>query len=229
MDLPDQKIARVSFSEYASLLKQYLRPLKWHLVGLALFMGLSNVLPLLSPQIIRFFIDSATNNLEQSKDVLGPILIPFSKMLGQDPLIIAASLFIAVSILGQLVRLVHNYLAQDVAWKTTNQMRGDLAEHCLSLDMSFHNQKTPGEMVERVDGDTSTLASFFSALILQVAGGLLRLTLILLSVLREDWRIGVAMITFTVVAMFVFHLTRSVAVPIYAAEREGYALSLIHI
>ncbi len=223
MDRPDQKIARVSFSEYASLLKQYLRPLKWHLVGLALFMGLSNVLPLLSPQIIRFFIDSATNNLEQSKDVLGPILIPFSKMLGQDPLIIAASLFIAVSILGQLVRLVHNYLAQDVAWKTTNQMRGDLAQHCLSLDMSFHNQKTPGEMVERVDGDTSTLASFFSALILQVAGGLLRLTLILLIVLREDWRIGVAMITFTVVAMFVFHLTRSVAVPIYAAEREGYA------
>ena len=186
-------------------------------------MGLSNVLPLLSPQIIRFFIDSATNKLDQSKDVLGPILIPFSKMLGQDPLIIAASLFIAVSILGQLVRLVHNYLAQDVAWKTTNQMRGDLAEHCLSLDMSFHNQKTPGEMVERVDGDTSTLASFFSALILQVAGGLLRLTLILLIVLREDWRIGLSMITFTVVAMFVFHLTRSVAVPIYAAEREGYA------
>ncbi|MBP97638.1 helicase [Candidatus Poribacteria bacterium] len=186
-------------------------------------MGLSNVLPLLSPQIIRFFIDSATNDLDQSKDVLGPILIPFSKMLGQDPLIIAASLFIAVSILGQLVRLVHNYLAQDVAWKTTNQMRGDLAQHCLSLDMSFHNQKTPGEMVERVDGDTSTLASFFSALILQVAGGLLRLTLILLIVLREDWRIGLAMITFTVVAMFVFHLTRSVAVPIYAAEREGYA------
>ena len=186
-------------------------------------MGLSNVLPLLSPQIIRFFIDSATNKLDQSKDVLGPILIPFSNMLGQDPLIVAAFLFIAVSILGQLVRLIHNYLAQDVAWKTTNQMRGDLAQHCLSLDMSFHNQKTPGEMVERVDGDTSTLASFFSALILQVAGGLLRLTLILLIVLREDWRIGVAMITFTVVAMFVFHLTRSVAVPIYAAEREGYA------
>ena len=223
MDLPDQKIARVSFSEYASLLRQYLRPLKWHLVGLAFFMGLSNTLPLLSPQIIRFFIDSATNKLDQSKDALGPLLIPLSNVLGQDPLIIAASLFIAVSILGQLVRLIHNYLAQDVAWKTTNQMRGDLAQHCLSLDMSFHNQKTPGEMVERVDGDTSTLASFFSALILQVAGGLLRLTLILLIVVREDWRIGLAMITFTVVAMFVFHLTRSVAVPIYAAEREGYA------
>ena len=109
MDLPDQKIARVSFSEYASLLRQYLRPLKWHLVGLAFFMGLSNTLPLLSPQIIRFFIDSATNKLDQSKDSLGPLLIPLSNVLGQDPLIIAASLFIAVSILGQLVRLIHNY------------------------------------------------------------------------------------------------------------------------
>ena len=186
-------------------------------------MGISNILPLLSPQIIRFFIDSATNKLDQSKDVLGPFLIPLSKMLGQDPLIIAASLFISVSILGQLVRLVHSYLAQDVAWKTTNQMRSDLAHHCLLLDMGFHHKKTPGEMVERVDGDTSTLASFFSALILQVAGGLLRLSLILLVILREDWRIGLSMIAFTVVAMFVFHLTRSVAVPIYAAEREGYA------
>merc|ERR1712000_188718 len=31
------------------------------------------------------------------------------------------------------------------------------------------------------------------------------------------------MTTFTAVAMLVFNLTRSVAVPIYAAEREGYA------
>ena len=42
-------------------------------------------------------------------------------------------------------------------------------------------------------------------------------------VFREDWRIGMVMIAFTAIAMYVFNLTRSVAVPIYAAEREGYA------
>ncbi|HIC18068.1 TPA: ABC transporter ATP-binding protein, partial [Candidatus Poribacteria bacterium] len=217
------KIERVSFGEYTALLRQYLRHLKFRFFWLIIFMALSTVLPLLSPQILRFFIDVATNKLEVSKDILHRFLFPLAEWMGQDPLVTAALLFITVSIVGQLIRFVTSYLSQDIGWKTTNQMRGDLAQHCLSLDMTFHHQKTPGEMVERVDGDTTALATFFSALIIEVFGGLIRLSLILLMVFREDWRIGMVMIAFTAIAMYVFNLTRSVAVPIYAAEREGYA------
>ena len=46
-------------------------------------------------------------------------------------------------------------------------LRADLAEHCLYLDMSFHNARTPGEMIERVDGDVNVLANFFSLLALR--------------------------------------------------------------
>lgn len=197
--------------------------MKFRLLLLAVFMTLGNFLPLITPQILRFFIDTATDNLEASRDILRRFLLPLSEWIGSDPLITAAFFFIAVSIAGQLIRFINSYLSQDIGWRATNQMRGDLAQHCLTLDMTFHQQKTPGEMVERVDGDTTTLATFFSALILDVAGGLIRLGLILILVAREDWRIGIAMAAFTAVAMLVFNLTRSVAVPIYAAEREGYA------
>ena len=197
--------------------------MKFRLLLLAVFMTLGNFLPLITPQILRFFIDTATDNLEASRDILRRFLLPLSEWIGSDPLITAAFFFIAVSIAGQLIRFINSYLSQDIGWRATNQMRGDLAQHCLTLDMTFHHQKTPGEMVERVDGDTTTLATFFSALILDVAGGLIRLGLILILVAREDWRIGIAMTAFTAVAMLVFNLTRSVAVPIYAAEREGYA------
>ena len=197
--------------------------MKFRLLLLAVFMTLGNFLPLITPQILRFFIDTATDNLEASRDILRRFLLPLSEWIGSDPLITAAFFFIAVSIAGQLIRFINSYLSQDIGWRATNQMRGDLAQHCLTLDMTFHQQKTPGEMVERVDGDTTTLATFFSALILDVAGGLIRLGLILILVAREDWRIGIAMTAFTAVAMLVFNLTRSVAVPIYAAEREGYA------
>jgi len=186
-------------------------------------MAISIVLSLLSPQILRFFIDVATNKLETSKDLLRSFLFPLAELLGQDPLVTAALLFIALSIVGQFIWLVTSYLSQDIGWKTTNQIRGDLAQHCLSLDMTFHHQKTPGEMVERVDGDTTALATFFSALVIDVFGGLIRLGLILLMVFLEDWRIGLAMTAFTAISIYVFNLTRSVAVPIYAAEREGYA------
>jgi len=36
--------------------------------------------------------------------------------------------------------------------------------HLLRLDASFHASKTPGEFIERVDGDVGTLARFFLAL-----------------------------------------------------------------
>ena len=221
--MQNRKFEKVSFGEYWSLLRQYLSPMKFRLLLLAVFMTLGNFLPLITPQILRFFIDTATDNLEASRDILRRFLLPLSEWIGSDPLITAAFFFIAVSIAGQLIRFINSYLSQDIGWRATNQMRGDLAQHCLTLDMTFHQQKTPGEMVERVDGDTTTLATFFSALILDVAGGLIRLGLILILVAREDWRIGIAMAAFTAVAMLVFNLTRSVAVPIYAAEREGYA------
>ena len=217
------KIERVSFGEYATLLKQYLRHLKSRFFWLIIFMAISIVLSLLSPQILRFFIDVATNKLEDSKDLLRPFLFPLAELLRQDPLVTASLLFIALSIVGQFIWLVTSYLSQDIGWKTTNQIRGDLAQHCLSLDMTFHHQKTPGEMVERVDGDTTALATFFSALVIDVFGGLIRLGLILLMIFLEDWRIGLAMTAFTAISIYVFNLTRSVAVPIYAAEREGYA------
>jgi ABC-type multidrug transport system fused ATPase/permease subunit len=78
-------------------------------------------------------------------------------------------------------------------------------------------------MVERVDGDTTALSNFFSEFILQVIGSLIFLAGVLVLVAREDWRIGVALTVFVIIAMWVYNLTRTIAVPIYTAEREGYS------
>jgi ABC-type multidrug transport system fused ATPase/permease subunit len=162
-------------------------------------------LNLVNPQIIRYFIDAAKNQVATRN------------------LIIAGGIYLAIGFIRQLVVLVSSYLGQDVGWRATNQMRGNLAEHCLHLDMSFHHDHTPGEMVERVDGDTTALSNFFSEFILQVIGSLIFLAGVLVLVAREDWRIGVALTVFVIIAMWVYNLTRTIAVPIYTAEREGYS------
>jgi hypothetical protein len=110
-----------------------------------------------------------------------------------------------------------------VGWRATNQMRNDLAHHCLNLDMDFHHQHTPGEMIERVDGDTTALSNFFSQFVIQVIGSAFFLIGVLILVAREDWRVGVALTAFSILAFIVFNLTRNIAVPIYTAERESYA------
>ena len=40
---------------------------------------------------------------------------------------------------------------------------------------------------------------------------------------REDWRVGAALTGFVLVAFIIYNLIRSIAVPAYTAEREGYS------
>jgi ATP-binding cassette subfamily B protein len=198
-------LERVPLRHYAALLWQYLRPYWKRVIALGVFMFTGIGLNLLNPQIVRFFIDTAQAD--------GPT----------NDLVWAGIVFLAIGILRQGVEIVSSYLGQDVGWRATNQMRNDLAHHCLTLDMGFHHQHTPGEMIERVDGDTTALSNFFSQFVIQVIGSSFFLLGVLILVYREDWRVGTALTVFSILAFFVFNLTRNIAVPIYTAERESYA------
>ena len=195
----------VPLRQYVSLLVHYLKPLWFRVMLLAVFMFGGIGLGLLSPQILRYFIDTA-----KAGGALRNLLI-------------AGGLFLAVGIFGQIIMLISSYLGQDVGWRATNRMRGDLAFHCLNLDMSFHQKYTPGEMVERVDGDTTALSNFFSEFVLQVIGNTFLLIGVLIMLSREDWRVGVVLTAFVIIAFVICNLIRSVAVPAYTAERESYA------
>ena len=212
MPIPKQKNAapettpiRVPLGQYAALLRRYLRPHRGRMVLLSLCILASIGTNLINPQIIRYFIDTAR---------AGGALADLTA---------AAGLFLAIGLGRQFIFLASSYLGQDVGWRVTNRMRADLTEHCMRLDMTFHHRRTPGEMVERVDGDTTALANFFSEFMVQVVGSLLLLLGVLVLVFREDWRIGAALAGFTLVAFCVYNLTRSMAVPVYTAEREGYS------
>ena len=196
---------RVSAGAYLKLLGHYLRPHKPRVALLAVFIFGYIGVRLSFPQIGRFFIDTARAD--------GPL----------NSLMWAAGFYLIAGIGRQFFFLGSSYLGQDVGWRTTNRMRSELSEHCLRLDMGFHSAHTPGELVERVDGDTTALANFFSAFAAQVIGACLLLIGVLVFVWREDWRIGLALSLFALVAFMAINLTRSIAVPIYAAEREEFS------
>jgi ABC-type multidrug transport system fused ATPase/permease subunit len=196
---------RVSLRRYAALLAEYLKPHWRRVILLAICIFASIGMNLLMPQILRYFIDAAQEG--------GAI----------ENMMKAGGLYLVIGFGRQFVFLASSYLGQDIGWRATNRMRGDLADHCLRLDMGFHHERTPGEMVERVDGDTTALANFFSEFAVFVVGSVFFLLGVLVLLFREDWRIGLAMSAFTLVAFVVYNLTRSMAVSYYAAEREGYS------
>jgi ATP-binding cassette subfamily B protein len=135
----------------------------------------------------------------------------------------SAMLFMGVALMQQAISVLAMYVSQKVAWTATNALRADLAEHCLRLDMSFHNARTPGEMIERIDGDVTALSNFFSQFVIQVFGNAMLLLGILVLLYREDWRVGLALSVFSGLAMFVLLRFRNIAVPHWTASRQASA------
>lgn len=138
-------------------------------------------------------------------------------------LVAIAVTFIWLTVANQIVVPVAGYLAEDVSWRTTNALRRDLTDHCLDLDMSFHKRHTPGELIERVDGDVATLGQFFSSFVFHVAGNVLLAAGIIAVSFTADWRVGLVLLVFSIVALPVLRRTQGVVAPYFRDLRQTEA------
>ncbi len=157
------------------------------------------------PRILAIFIDQAVANE------------------GLIVLLRTAVLFIGVGFLSQTVIVGETYIATDIGLQATNHLRSDLALHVLNLDLSFHNARTPGELIERVDGDPGVLNRFFSRFIIQIVGNVLLLAGILVLLFLIDVRVGAALSAFTVTTLFLLSRLSSIAIPHWNRAREARA------
>ena len=114
-------------------------------------------------------------------------------------------------------------MGQYVGWTATNALRGDLAAHCLRLDMSFHKARTPGELIERVDGDVTALSNFFSQFAISVLSNAALMVGVLALLFAEDWRVGLALAAFALLALLALVRVQSVAIPFWREVRERSA------
>ena len=196
---------KISFRQYWAMLVRYLAPQRRLviLLGVLLFTDLG--LQLVIPQIIRSFIDS----------------IREGKALGG--LIALALAFVGVALVQQVAAVYKSYTAGKLAWTATNDLRSDLARHALSLDMSYHNARTPGEMIERVDNDSETMGRFLSIFTVDLLGSLLLLFGVLGLLFWEDWRVGTAVGGLVAVAFLVLAGLRNFGGGIWRASGEAHA------
>ena len=187
------------------LLLTYLRPWLWQMALLAALLLGSIVLQLVNPQVLRRYLD-AVQHAGAAGQLLGIGL-----------------LFIAVALVQQALSLAATYFSERLAWLATNDLRADLAAHCLRLDMGFHKRRTPGELIERIDGDVTAMANFFSQFVVQIVGNLLFVLGVLVALWLADWRAGLALSVFAVVILGVMLLLRAIAVPYWRAARQASA------
>jgi ABC-type multidrug transport system fused ATPase/permease subunit len=198
-------IMNLSLKSYWNLLSVHIRPQKGRFFLLAGLMLGSIGLRIFAPQIMRSFIDSA---------LAGVAL---------QTLTWTAVAFIGIALVQQVVAVSVSYLGENVAWTATNDLRAELAEHAINLDMRFHNDHTPGELIERIDGDVTELATFFSQSALNLIANGLLLVGILIALFLEDWRAGLVFTVYSVLTVGILGRLRDIAVPHQKARREAEA------
>ncbi len=115
-------------------------------------------LPLVGPQLVRQFIDLAITDGPTSTLAL-----------------IAGGYFVA-ALAQRTLGIAVGHASSHVALGAANALREQVAEHVLDLDLSFHDSHTPGELIERTDGDATALSTFLSSFLVHVVGSVITLS-----------------------------------------------------
>ncbi|HJZ48196.1 MAG TPA: ABC transporter ATP-binding protein [Roseiflexaceae bacterium] len=195
----------LSTTKHWSLLTTYLGPQWRRATLLAVLLFGSIALQLLNPQVIRYFIDTAQAGA------------------ADRTLLLAAAVFILAGLTQRAVAFGTVVVGENVGWSATNALRADLARHCLRLDMPFHKTHTPGELIERIDGDVAALDDFLSQFSIRLIGNAILIVAILGLLFREDWLLGLGLTIYTLAAFAALSSVQRLGTRRWAAYRQADA------
>ena len=170
---------------------------------MGLLLMLSGVLPLLGPILVAAFIDAAVDGS------------------GTDRLTLLAAVYVGLAVVGQVLAVTVAWVATDLAWRVTNDLRSDLTGHVLNLDLAFHRHTSPGELVSRVDGDVTALSEFIARFLVKALAATVTLVGLIGVLLVQDWRVGLAFAVYLAVAMLAVYSLRDFAVEEAAGEQAA--------
>lgn len=176
---------------------------RYGLLGAAL--GLSSALGLAAPVLVGRIVDRAAAGAAMGE------LIGLSAVL------------VGVGVLAQVASVIVTWWSTRTAWATTNELRLELAGHVLALDHEFHRTHSPGELVQRIDGDVTALSDLLARVVPKVGGAVLTAGGMVVVLTIIDPRIGLAMLAYVAVAAWLAGRRRNQAVAESAEEMGAYA------
>jgi ABC-type multidrug transport system fused ATPase/permease subunit len=176
---------------------------RWVLVALVIALG--SALAVVGPLIVRRIIDEATDGTTAGRITQ------------------LAIAFLVVAIAMQAVAVLASWMATTSAWHTTNEFRMQMSGHVLGLDHEFHRTHTPGELIQRVDGDVTSVSEFLGLVVPRAAGAALTVLGMLVVLVVLDWRLALGMAVYLGFALAVLVRSRHRAVSESSDEMGAYA------
>ncbi len=175
-------------------------------VLLALVLTIGAALPLAGPLLVRSVVDRASGGGASTRDIVIPALA-----------------YLGLAVGSQFVAVFVAWLATISAWNTANRLRLLLAGHVLDLDLEFHRTHSPGELIQRVDGDITSVSDFLGRVVTKVASAAVLVSGMFVVLVAIDWRIGACFFIYVVVAGRLSLRTRNDAVDQSVDQMSAYA------
>jgi ATP-binding cassette subfamily B protein len=116
-----------------------------------LSVGVTLCAPLLLGQLVDLTSGSQRAGLE---------LVPVERT--RDGLLVLVGLFVGALTLAFALEIALGFLMARVGVAVVMELKGDLLEHVLTLDLDFYDRMTPGRLIARIESDTQSLKNLFS-------------------------------------------------------------------
>ena len=185
-----------------------LAPFKGRVVALGAIAAVGATLPLVGPLLLKLIIDRAVEGAATSE------------------LVVPASFYVGVAVVSQIIAIGVLWAATKLTWNVTDAARVELTGHVLDHELAFHHTKTPGELVERVDGDLTAVSDHLANFAVTLMSVIFTLGGMVIVVSVIDWRIGLALLGYIAVASLVFTSVKDKAVS--ASENERGAMARLY-
>ena len=186
----------------ARLLAATLRSEARPLAGVLAVLGASMVLRLSLPLLLGRFADDA--------------------LAGEsaDALVRLAVAYVVVALVSEALGLGVVWGSVRLSWRAGNRLRERLAAHALRLEQAWHGRHSPGQLIERIDGDVEAMVVFFSGIAIEIAGNVALIAgMVIVATVIDPWSGLILAVTACVGAAVMIRL-RVAAVGAREAERQ---------
>jgi ABC-type multidrug transport system fused ATPase/permease subunit len=172
------------------------------MAGILAVLGASMALRLALPVLLGRFADDALGGATTSA------------------LTAIAAAYVAAALGSAALDLVVVWWSARVSWRAGNRLRERLAAHALRLEQAWHGRHSPGQLIERIDGDVEAMAIFFAGMAVQIAGNVaLILGMLVVATVIDVWT-GVVLTVTACAGAAVMVRLRMAAVEARERERE---------
>lgn len=201
------KNSTISRQEQAAILKRlfsYLMPHKKALAVALFILMLSVTGEVLTPYIIKVFID---NHITPRSFETGPIVF-------------LALSFIFIEVLNVILRYYQHYKFQVIALKVVQQLRLDVFSKIHRLGMRYFDQVPGGAIVSRATNDTEAIKDLFVNVLISVIQAIFLIIGVYIAMFFLNPVLALYVLLILPIIVYIVYLYRKLSAVVYMAMRE---------